>query len=73
MSKVITHNTDDAVSWIADNWRFYISNDYKRPYWGFVHKNGNLGMETEFLSDEAIDKIIELLSKVRDEPDADAG
>ena len=63
-SKVITHITDDAFSWIADNWRFYISNDDDKPYWGFVHKGEPLEMETAFLSDEAIRKIIELLTKV---------
>ena len=61
-SEVITHMTNDAVSWIAGNWRFYISNDDDRPYWGFVHQNGQLEMETAFLSDEAIGKIVDLLA-----------
>ena len=60
-SEVVLHITDDAVSWISDNWRFYISNDDNKPYWGFVHKNGELELETDFLSDEAIKKIVKLL------------
>ena len=61
-NKVITHITDDSISWIASNWRFYISNDDKLPYWGFVHKNGDMEMETALLSQEDINKIIELLT-----------
>ena len=62
MSKVVEFVRDDTVELIADNWRFYFSNDDNRPYWGFVHRNGELEMETEFLSDEAIKRIIELLT-----------
>ena len=67
-SNVPVHITDDAISWIGDGWRFYISNDDDHPYWGFVNNHGELIMETAYLSSESINKIIELCREGLDAP-----
>ena len=68
-SKIPVHITDDAISWIGDGWRFYISNDSddERPYWGFVDNHSGTIMESAFFTDEAIDKIAALIMAVEAE------
>ncbi len=61
-SNIPVHITDDAISWIGNGWRFYISNDDDHPYWGFVCNHIELIMESAFLTDEARDKIAALLA-----------